>query len=81
MYHFINQWDHIKNLRTASQLPIESMGTPQDYNNLQLPVAQDVIGRLVSFGIRCTWTEEEVHQLAAGIRKAVESVYAQPVTG
>ena len=81
MYHFINQWDHIKSLRTASRLPIELMGTPQDYHNLQLPVAQDVIGRLVSFGIRCTWTNEEVDQLAARIRNAVESVAQSPVAG
>lgn len=67
MYHFINQWHHVKNLKTASRLAIEVMGAPQDYNNLQLPVSQEVIGRLVSFGIRCTWTEEEVRTLAANI--------------
>lgn len=67
MYHFINQWHHVKNLKTASRLAIEVMGAPQDYNNLQLPISQEVIGRLVSFGIRCTWTEEEVRTLAANI--------------
>ncbi len=51
MYHFINQWDHVKQLKTASKLPVEVFGTPQDYNNLQLPKSQEVIGRLISFGI------------------------------
>jgi len=72
MYHFINQWDHIKNLQTASKLPIEILGTPQDYNNLHLPKSQEVIGRLISFGIRCTWTEEEVRSLAKNIAACVE---------
>ena len=74
MYHFINQWNHIKNLQTASKLPIEILGKPQDYNHLDLPISQQVVGRLISFGIRCTWTEEEVQQLAKNIAACVESV-------
>lgn len=70
MYHFINQWDHLKEMRTASKLPVELLGAPQDYANLELPVSQQVIGRLVSFAIRCTWTEEEVHVLAKKIKDA-----------
>jgi len=72
MYHFINQWDHIKNLQTASKLPIQILGKPQDYNNLHLPKSQEVIGRLISFGIRCTWTEEEIRNLAKSISTCVE---------
>jgi len=71
MYHFINQWDHLKNLKSSAKLPIHLVGAPQDYNNLQLPKSQDVIGRLISFGIRCTWTEQEVKELAAKISACV----------
>ena len=75
MYHFINQWDHIKNMDTASALPIEKFGAPQDYHKLDIPNAQAVIGRLISFGIRASWTSDEVADLAtkieAAVRKAV----------
>ena len=74
MYHFINQWDHIRNIQTASKLPIEILGAPQDYNNLDLPKSQEVVGRLISFGIRCTWTEDEVKTLAKNIAACVEKV-------
>jgi len=74
MYHFINQWHHVKGLKTASRLPVEVLGAPQDYNNLDLPKSQEVIGRLISFGIRCTWTEEEVHSLAKNIAACVDKV-------
>ncbi len=67
MYHFINQWDHIKEMRTASKLPVQVMGQQPNYANLSLPKSQEVIGRLVSFGIRCTWQEQEVRDLAARI--------------
>lgn len=71
MYHFINQWDHLKQLRTTAKLPVQLLGSSQDYNNLHLPKSQEVIGRLISFGIRCTWTEEEVTELANNIGAAV----------
>jgi 8-amino-3,8-dideoxy-alpha-D-manno-octulosonate transaminase len=71
MYHFINQWDHIKNLQTVSKLPIQILGAPQDYNKLQLPKAQEVVGRLISFGIRCTWTKAEMETLAKQISECV----------
>jgi 8-amino-3,8-dideoxy-alpha-D-manno-octulosonate transaminase len=76
MYHFINQWDHIKNLTVAAKLPIHILGAPQDYNKLQLPKSQEVVGRLISFGIRCTWTSEEVKALAKKIGACVEKAMA-----
>jgi 8-amino-3,8-dideoxy-alpha-D-manno-octulosonate transaminase len=72
MYHFINQWDHIKNLKTASKLTIQLVGAPQDYNNLNIPKTQEVVGRLISFGIRCTWTEKEMSELTGKILACVE---------
>ena len=72
MYHFINQWDHIKELKAAAKLPVHVLGAPQDYKNLQLPKSQEVVGRLISFGIRCTWTNDEVKVLAKKIAGCVE---------
>ncbi len=76
MYHFINQWDHIKELKAAAKLPIHVLGAPQDYKNLHLPKSQEVVGRLISFGIRCTWTSEEVKELAKKIGGCVEKALA-----
>ncbi|MBS1951088.1 MAG: DegT/DnrJ/EryC1/StrS aminotransferase [Cytophagales bacterium] len=76
MYHFINQWDHIKNLTVAAKLPIHILGAPQDYKNLHLPKSQEVVGRLISFGIRCTWTHDEVKALAKKIGACVEKAMA-----
>jgi 8-amino-3,8-dideoxy-alpha-D-manno-octulosonate transaminase len=78
MYHFINQWDHLKNLSTVSKLAIEVIGASQDYHKLRLPKSQEVIGRLISFGIRCTWTEDEMKTLAGKIAACVEKA-SKPV--
>lgn len=80
MYHFINQWNHLKELKAAAKLPIHHFGTPQDYLNLNLPKSQEVIGRLISFGIRVTWTEEDLKNLSdkisACIQKALATIHA-----
>lgn len=77
MYHFINQWEHLKAMKTASRLTVQLVGAPQDYQNLELPKSQEVVGRLISFGIRCTWTDEEVSALASKIKSCVAKVLAK----
>ena len=74
MYHFINQWDHLKNLKSSAPLAIHHLGAPQDYNNLQLPKSQEVVGRLISLGIRATWTKEEMDALAVKMVAAIKKV-------
>lgn len=78
MYHFINQWNHIKELKTASKLPIQVLGAPQDYATINLPKTQAVIGRLISFGIKCAWTEAYMTELATKIAGCVKKAM-QPV--
>lgn len=72
MYHFINQWTHLKDMKTAAPLAIQVLGAPQDYQNLHLPKSQEVVGRLISFVIKVTWTEAEVAKLAEQIKSCVQ---------
>jgi 8-amino-3,8-dideoxy-alpha-D-manno-octulosonate transaminase len=76
MYHFINQWTHLKELNAAAKLPIHHFGTPQDYLNLNLPKSQEVIGRLISFGIRVTWTDEDLKKLSNKISHCIQKAFA-----
>ncbi len=76
MYHFINQWDHFKNLKSAAPLAIHHFGAPQDYNKLELPKTQEVIGRLISLVVRATWTKKEMDELADKMVAAIKKVLA-----
>jgi 8-amino-3,8-dideoxy-alpha-D-manno-octulosonate transaminase len=71
MYHFINQWDHIKELKSAAPLAIHHFGAPQDYKNLKLPKSQEVIGKLISLGIRASWTEEEAREFGEQMKQSI----------
>lgn len=72
MYHFVNQWDHLKKLSTVSKLPAELFQRSQDYTKMQLPKSQNVVGRLISFGVKYNWTEDDMKNLAAKIIACVE---------
>lgn len=72
MYHFINQWDHIKEGRVAAKTNLQLLGAPQDYKNLQLPKTQETIGRLISFGIKATWDDETLNDLLTKIKASLK---------
>ena len=74
MYHFINQWDHIKEVKFPSKLAIHDLGSTQDYKNLSLPKSEDVISRLVCIGIQCTWKEDEIVNLTDKIVSSIKKV-------
>lgn len=74
MYHFINQWVHLKELKSAATLPIHLFEKPQEYTTLKLPKSQEVVGRLISFGIRVTWSEKDIKTLASAIGKSIQKV-------
>ncbi len=77
MYHFINQWTHIKEGKVAAKTNVQLLGAPQDYQNMELPKTQETIGRLISFGIKATWTDKEVEELAAKMSNCINAVLVQ----
>jgi 8-amino-3,8-dideoxy-alpha-D-manno-octulosonate transaminase len=62
----------MKNLQTVSKLPVELFDKPQDYVKMQLPKSQEVVGRLITFGVRVSWTEEQMKELASNILVCVD---------
>jgi 8-amino-3,8-dideoxy-alpha-D-manno-octulosonate transaminase len=74
MYHFINQWEHIKQMKYPSKLAIHSLGAPQDYHSLELPVSQDVIQRMGSIGIQCTWQHDQLEAFADKLVQSIKKV-------
>lgn len=77
MYHFINQWDHIKEGRVAAKTNVQLLGAPQDYANMSLPKTQETIGRLISFSIKATWSEQELAELIAKMSTSIRAALAQ----
>lgn len=74
MYHYIRNWDHLKEMRTAATLPLETFDYTPDYSQLSLPQSDYWIARLISMGIKGTWTEAELQERCAKMAKALDSV-------
>lgn len=74
MYHFINQWGHIKNISYPAKLSIHGLGAPQDYHNIALPISQDVMSRMASIGIRANWTETELEKFADDLASSIKQI-------
>jgi 8-amino-3,8-dideoxy-alpha-D-manno-octulosonate transaminase len=61
-WHYIRQWDHIKTLRSAAKLQVEMLESCPDYNRIELPESDAIIGRTISMLIKLSWTEEDLSQ-------------------
>ena len=59
-YHYIKNWEHLKEMKTAAPVGLQFFDNPQDYKTVKFPVSDDIIGRLVSIYVNITWTEEEL---------------------
>jgi 8-amino-3,8-dideoxy-alpha-D-manno-octulosonate transaminase len=75
-YHFLKNWEHIKQLKAAAKLGITLFTPPQDYSTLDLPQSYNIISRLISLQIRITWTEEEIKALTSKIERALNEVFS-----
>jgi 8-amino-3,8-dideoxy-alpha-D-manno-octulosonate transaminase len=75
MYHYIKQWDQVKNLSMPFRMVAHELGLPQDLKTMRFPQSDAVMGRLISFNIRVTWTAEELgaflDKLEGAVRKAM----------
>lgn len=74
MYHFINQWDHIKEMKAPYKLAIHELGAPQDYKKLELPQSQNVVGRLLSFGTKTAWNATQIEEQATTVAKIIKTI-------
>ena len=61
-WHYIRQWDHIKNLRSAAGLSVKLLEYCPDYNRIELPKSDAIMSRTISMLIKLSWTEEEISQ-------------------
>lgn len=80
MFHYIKQWDHVKNLSMPYKLVAHELGLPQDLKTMKFPKSDAVMSRLISFNIRVTWTDAELDamltKMEVAVRKVMEGVAA-----
>lgn len=72
-WHYLRHWGHLKKLISAARLPIQLMDNLPDYDRLELPVSDSIMGRLISMQIKLSWTAEEVDRRIENIGKVLKA--------
>ncbi len=61
-WHYIRQWDHFKALKSPAKLPITLIEALPEYEMMQFPKSDRIMGRNISMLIKLSWTKEELTQ-------------------
>ncbi len=73
-WHYLRQWHHLKKFRTAAKLPVQLFDHCPDYEKVELPKSDGIMGRTLSMLIKLSWTEEELSrriEKMAGVFKKI----------
>ena len=73
-WHYIRQWPHIRQMKSAARLPIHLQETIPDYEALDLRQSDAIMGRTISMQIKLSWSDAELEariEKMAGVLKRV----------
>jgi 8-amino-3,8-dideoxy-alpha-D-manno-octulosonate transaminase len=73
-WHYINGWEHLRNLKSLGNLPQEICTQMQDLNNTNFSKSDAIMGRTISSLVKLSWTEEQVRERAQKMVNAIQSV-------
>ena len=73
-WHYINGWEHLRNLKSLGNLPQEVRTQMQDLNNTDFSQSDAIMGRTISSLVKLSWTEEQVRERAQKMATAIHSV-------
>lgn len=73
-WHYINGWEHLRNLKSLGNLPQEVQTQMQDLNATDFSQSDAIMGRTISSLVKLSWTEEQVQERAQKMATAIQSV-------
>lgn len=73
-WHYINGWEHLRNLKSLGNLPKEIRTQMQELNNTDFSKSDAIMGRTISSLIKLSWTEGQVRERAQKMAAAIQSV-------
>ncbi|WP_339610687.1 DegT/DnrJ/EryC1/StrS family aminotransferase [uncultured Planktosalinus sp.] len=73
-WHYINGWEHLKDLTSLGKLPEEICLQMQNLNTTNFSQSDAIMGRTISSLVKLSWTDEQVKKRAEAMVKAIQSV-------
>ena len=59
-WHYLKNWDHIKDMKSSAKLPINLMNDIPDYHADLTPLSDDIMSRTLSILINLSWTQADI---------------------
>ena len=72
LWHYIREWDHLKELKVLTPVSQEVKSRWQTAVNKDFPVSDAIMARNISGLIKIGWSEEEVHVRASKMQAAIK---------
>ncbi len=73
-WHYIREWQHLKQLKTLYPLSKEVVEGMSYLNGATFPQSDDYIGRNISCLIKLSWTEEQVRERAVKMVECIKRI-------
>jgi len=73
-WHYIKNWDHLKQLKSPAPLAAQFMEGRPDYSAISFPESDQIMGRLISMQIKLSWTQEEIAGRIEKMRKILTDI-------
>ena len=70
-WHYLRSWHHLKKMTTAAPIPIHHYDHCPDYAAIETPQSDGIIARNISMLIKLSWTQTELDQRIARMRKVL----------
>ena len=61
-WHYVRRWEHLKKLKSLAKVPQQFLTNCPNYENIDLPQSDRIMGKMISIQIRISWTENELSQ-------------------
>jgi 8-amino-3,8-dideoxy-alpha-D-manno-octulosonate transaminase len=70
-WHYYRQWHHLKKMAAAAPMAVELCSNLPDYQHLELPESDAVMQRTLSMQIMLSWSDQDLEQRIAAIKKSL----------
>ena len=73
-WHYINGWEHLRDLKGMGNLPSEIKNQMQDLNNTDFSKSDAWMGRAISSLVKIGWTEAQTQERATTMKRVIQSL-------
>ena len=68
-WHYLRQWQHLKEMMVAAKLPLQVYANCPDYSNIELPQSDAIMSRTICMLIKLSWSQADVQERIAKMEK------------